>query len=140
MAVEIEKLLSLGKIPIVLIKSHDFDSFVMGYHVYKAIWTPFEKEELTAMMEPKNIEDKFAVVVKRNESVVGHLPKGKTGRFAKTIFYFLRANERNKCSLIVTGKAVNQGDGKGMKVPCKLFFSGEGSFINILKDQLLKNL
>ena len=64
MAVEIEKLLSLGKIPIVLIKSHDFDSFVMGYHVYKAIWTPFEKEELTAMMEPKNIEDKFAVVVR----------------------------------------------------------------------------
>ena len=136
MAVEIEKLLFLGKIPIVLIKSHNFDSFVMGYHVYKAIWTPFEKEELTAMMEPKNIEKKFAVVVTRNESVVGRLPKGKTGRFAKTIFYFLRANKRNKCS----GKAVDQGDGKGTKVPCQLFFSEEGSFINILKEQLLKNL
>ena len=30
--------------------------------MYKAIWTPFEKEEMTTMMKPKNIEDKFAVV------------------------------------------------------------------------------
>ena len=74
MAVEIEKLLSLDTIPTVLIKSHDFDSSVMGYHMYKAMWTLFQKEELTAMIGPKNIEDKFAVEVKRNESVVGHLP------------------------------------------------------------------
>lgn len=32
---------------------------------------------------------------------------------------------KKKCSLEITGKAVNQRDGKGMKVRCKLFFSRE---------------
>ena len=87
-------------------------------------------------MEPDNIEDKFAVAIMKKECLVGHLPKGKTGRFAKTVFYFLRSCYSNSCFLKVTGKAINQGDGKGMKVPCKLIFSAEEKFINILKLQL----
>ena len=50
-------------------------------------------------------------------SVVGYLMKGKTGRFAKTIFYFLRESPYHRCDVHVTSKAINQGDGKGMKVP-----------------------
>ena len=42
-------------------------------------------------MEPENKEDKFAVtVIGGNQSVVGHLMKAKTGRYAKSIFYFLQ--------------------------------------------------
>ena len=42
-------------------------------------------------MKPENKEDKFAVaVIGGNHSIVGHLMEGKTRRFAKTIFYFLR--------------------------------------------------
>ena len=41
-------------------------------------------------MKPENKEDKFAVtVIGGNHSIVGDLMEGKTGRFAKTIFYFL---------------------------------------------------
>ena len=50
--------------------------------------------------------------------IVGHLSKGKSGRFAKTIFYFLRSNELNSCKIIITGKRVNLGDGDGLQVPC----------------------
>ena len=50
------------------------------------LWTPVEGEELTTIMEPTNIQDKFAVLVKKKKKLVRHLPKGKTGRFAKTIF------------------------------------------------------
>ena len=56
------------------------------------------------------------------------------------IFYFLRACDSNTCSVQIVGKAINQGDGKGMKVPCKLHFAAEDSFINILKEQLQNSI
>ena len=49
--------------------------------------------------------DKFAVAVIKNKKVIGHLPLGKTGRFSKTIFYFLNC-EYNDCKVkIVDGKS-----------------------------------
>ena len=95
---------------------------------------------LTTVLEPTNIEDKFAVAVFKGDRLVGHLPLERTGKFAKTIFHFLRANISNKCSVEVTGKAINQGDGKGMKVPCKLYFSANENFIKILKEKLPKTM
>ena len=86
-----------------------------------------------------NIQKKFAVAVKKKKKLVGgHLPKGKTGRFAKTIFYFLKSCDDNCCYVKVTGKAMNQGGGMGMKVPCKLLFSAEEKFLRIFRFQLCK--
>ena len=48
--------------------------------------------------------------------------KDKGGRFAKTIFYFLRASEDHGCRVHVTGQAINQGDYKETKIPCTLTF------------------
>ena len=59
------------------------------------------------------------------DEIVGHLKKGKTGRFAKTVFYFLRADKNNSCTAIVKGKPVNLGDGESMQVPCTLHTSTE---------------
>ena len=53
-----------------------------------------------AVQEPQNIVDKYA------GKVVGHFKKEKTGQFAKIIFSFLRANKKNPCIAIVTGKAL----------------------------------
>ena len=61
----------------------------------------------------------------KDDFLVGHLPKEKARRFLKIVFYFLGACDTNTCSLEITGKAINQGDGKGMKVYCKLYFSAE---------------
>ena len=46
-------------------------------------------------MEPANPVDKYAVAIRKNNVVVGHLPLGCSSKFAKTIFYFLRADERS---------------------------------------------
>ena len=81
-------------IPIIREKELKIKSFVMGFHEYRTIWTPHENEVLITQMEPTNKKDKFAVaVIGEKDSIIGHLIKGKDGRFAKTIFsIFLRAS------------------------------------------------
>ena len=64
--------------------------------------------------------------------------KGKSGHSAKTIFYFLRADKKNDCTVVATGKAINRGDGEGMQVPCTLNFKGHRKWIDrILKQELI---
>ena len=53
------------------------------------------------------------------DEVVGHLKKGKTDRFVKTVSYYM-ADKNNSCTAIVKGKHVNLGDGEAMQVPCIL--------------------
>ena len=72
--------------------------------------------------------------------VIGHLPLGKSGKFAKTIFYFLKAAKENRCQIIVLGKVVNKNDGLGMKVPSRLIFTAEEKYTEILKERLPKLL
>ena len=43
-------------------------------------------------MEPDNHVDNLAVCVEKDQTVVGHLKKGDSGKFANTIFYFLRSD------------------------------------------------
>ena len=106
---------NLGKnidlpIPIIKEKEYQIESFVMGYYVYRNIWSPKEKDILNTEIEPSNVMDKFAVVIKNNTITAGHLPKGKTGRFCKTVFYFLKI-ENISCKVVITSpKAVNLGD------------------------------
>ena len=122
-----------GTIRIVLLVNFETPSYIKGYHEYQKIWTPFLQKELCGEMEPANPVDKYAVAVKKNNVVVGHLPLGCSGKFAKTIFYFLRADEWSECKVIVTGKPINCGDGNGMQVACLLKYHGQKSLIGILK-------
>ena len=85
---------------------------------------------------PSNPKDKYAVCVNKKECIVGHLPLGKTGNFAKTIFYFLRADEYSICEVEITGKSINLSDDEGMQVPCKLKLTGRSKFVNILQNPL----
>ena len=102
------------QMPIVVTVNFDVDSYVKGYHEYKSIWTPKVWEVLSTKREPKNVIDKYAVCVKKNNEIVGHLPLGKNGKFAKTVFYFWSADEHGLCIVLVKGKPVNLGDGDGM--------------------------
>ena len=65
----------------------DLETFIKGHHLYKDIWKPKQGEQLDILMEADNQMDKCKVCVKINEKIVGHLKKGTSGRFAKTIFY-----------------------------------------------------
>ena len=107
-------------IPAIVKASAEIDTYVKGYHVYKNIWKPTVNEELETEMEPDNVIDKYVICVKKNTSIVGHLHLGKNGKFAKMIFYFLRADQDAECKVVITGKEVNFGYGDGMQVPCKL--------------------
>ena len=76
-------------------------------------------ERITTAVEPDNV-------------VVGHLPHSKNGRFTKMIFYFLREDKHVKWKVIITGKEVNPGNGKRMKVPFSLKISGTKNMLQIL--------
>ena len=65
------------------------------------------EQALKEVPEPKNVVDKYAVCVMLGDEIVGQLKKGRTGCFAKTAFYFLRADEKGSCIVIVKDKAVN---------------------------------
>ena len=138
----IKDVLCLKKIPIVLEKSYEMKAFVMSHHVYQEMWTLFVGEKLDTAIQPNNVQDKCAVAIfqEGKKRVIGHLPLGKSGKFAKTIFDFLKAAKENRCQIIIHGKAVNQNYGLGIKVSSGLLFTAKEKFIDILKERLSKLL
>ena len=102
----------------------------------------FLGEKLDTAIQLNNVKNKYAVVIFQEEEKkdIGQLPLGKSGKFEKTIFSFLKAAKENRCQIIIYGKAVNQNDGMGMKIPSRLLFAPEERFINILKERLPKLL
>ena len=119
-------------IPAIVKVSVEIDTYVKGYHVYKNIWKPTVNEELETETEPDNVMDKYTVCVKKNTSVVGHLPLDKHGKHAKMLFYFVRADQDAECKVVITGKEVRLGDGDIMQVACKLKISDPKKMADIL--------
>ena len=124
------------EIKVIVPRNFEMVSYVNEQHVYKTLWNPLIGEFLSCNRESDKPMDKYAVCVNKENQIVGHLPLGKSGKFAKTMFYFLRADKLNSCKIAVTGKPVNLGDGEAIQVPCKLIFSGIGKCIDILKRHL----
>ena len=114
---------------IILLTYFEIRSTVMGFHVYRNKCGPVIREILNTRMEPQNEVEK---------SVIGHLPKGTSGKYVKTIFYFLRNDSVNVCKVKVTGKAVNLGDDKDMRIPCVLQFTGNSQMVLFLKEIICK--
>ena len=119
-------------IPIIIASDLIVKSFVKGYHAYKDLRKSFINKELTTAIEPNNVVDKYAVCIKKNNVIVGHLSLGKDGRFAKMIFYFLRSDRYAEYKVTVTGKEVNLHDGERMQVPSSLKISGTKNILQIL--------
>ena len=88
------------------------ESDVMGYHAYKDEWIAEIGETLSTRREPENMEDRYAVCVLKSNAIVGHLKKGQSGRYAKTVFYFLRSDPNSSCTMKVRRRAINLGNGK----------------------------
>ena len=106
---------------IILVTYFDIESKVMGFHVYQNNWEPVTGEVLKMRMELQNEVDKYAVTVFDNENnVISHLSKGKNGKYAKTIFYFLKTDPLNICHIKLVRKTINLGENKGMRIPCLL--------------------
>ena len=112
------------EIPLIVTKSIETMSYVKGHHV-----------KHFGFLLQKNV-----YWVKENQIIQRintHLHFGRSGKFAKTTFYFLRADELSSCKVITTGKPINSGESDGMQLPCELIFSGEKECIGILQKQVL---
>ena len=95
----INKIVLQDELPIILTVEISHETQIKGHHVYKDIWAPELGEHLEVQCEPENPVDKYAVCLKTsNGTIVGHLKKGKSGRFAKTIFYHLRSHPQVNCT------------------------------------------
>ena len=92
------------QIPIVAMTSIEIDSYVNGYHTYQDKWTPQIGEKLKTAIELDNIMDKYAVCVLKNNEIVGHLSKGKSRKFAKTILFFFRADQCGYCHAVLVNQ------------------------------------
>ena len=75
-------------IPIIKEKEYQIDSFVMGYHVYRNIWSPKEKDILNTEIEPSNVVDKFAVVIKIIIQLLGIYRRERLVVSVKQFFIF----------------------------------------------------
>ena len=60
-----------------------YDSEVMGYYIYQDIWEARHGEILGCFRETGNVFDPFAVCVKKDAEVVGHVPRKISPIFVK---------------------------------------------------------
>ena len=125
-----------GELPIVLVQEHEVSSFVMGYHEYRKTGAPFWGELLQCRMEQDNAVNKYTVAVMKKDRVLGHLMKGRSRKFAKTTFFFLRTDEISSATVKITGKTVNKGKGMGVEVPCSITSTGSKPMLEKLKEIL----
>ena len=102
---------------------------VRGYHVYWRVWCAVEGETLQCTREQGNSKDCYAVAVKKDGVIVGHIPI-KTSRVT---FLFLRRG--GSLQSTVTGRRQYSSDllQGGLEIPCKLLFSGRPKDIRKLK-------
>ena len=68
--------------------SFNLEGVIRGHHVYKTIWTPSIGETLSVVVEEGNEHDSYAVAVKKNSDIVGHVP-----RELSQIFYFFLVHD-----------------------------------------------
>ena len=70
-------------------------SRVSCIRVYKDIWDAAIGEVLVCEREPRNVEDRYTIAVKKDETVIGHSPRNLSSVFA---FYTTRRDDRLYCN------------------------------------------
>ena len=79
--------------------SFEAQSCIRGYHIYKAVWTPYIGETMLCSRELTNGHDPFVVKVSQlhgeDERIVGHLPR----KISSICSIFLRKSGKNSTSL-----------------------------------------
>ena len=68
-----------------------------GYHVYESIWAAAVAEQIGCirLREPLNARDRYAVALKKDDVVIGHLPQ-KISQIC-SLFYQKRRNNQVYC-------------------------------------------
>ena len=82
----VETICFQDEIPVILNASLELETYIKRHHVYKKVWTPEVGKKLNVLMELDNRIDKFAVCVEKDQTVVGPLKKGDSGKFERRFF------------------------------------------------------
>ena len=103
---------------------------IRGYHVYREIWEAAVGEVLTCEREAQNENDRYAVAVKKDGVVIGHLPR----KVSRVCSLFIRRGGRLCCT--VTGIKRYSADlpQGGLEIPCcPIFYSAKAEDLTKLK-------
>ncbi len=103
--------------------AHEYcvSSCVHGHHIYQDVWSPVVRETLSCIRETNNDEDRHAIAVFKQGSVVGHLPR----RINKLCSIFIRRG--GTIEVTVSGSRRHSRDlpQRGLEVPCEIKFKIE---------------
>ena len=108
-----------------MMASYDVESVVRGHHVYKTVWQPDIGEKLALEQERNNPHDKYTVSVKKEDIIVGHVPR----EHSKLFWHFIQHSGIITCC--ITGK---RKKGIGLEVPCTYSFRGKKSLVDRMKQ------
>ena len=105
---------------------------VHGYHVYRRIWSSAVEEILYCEREPTNSQDRYAVAVKKDETVIGHLPR----KVSRVCSLFLRRGGTVCCRVSESRRYSSYLH--RLEIPYEVIFTAKAEEINKLK-RLLKS-
>ena len=108
---------------------------MVAIYIYKNIWDAVIGEEIQCERELANEHNRYAVVVRKDRTIIGHLPRGTSWACS----LFLRRGNSITCH--VTGHrrySANLTQG-GLEVPCTLHFEGEVKDVAKLKKFMKSN-
>ena len=97
--------------------------------MYESIWAVAHGERIGCIREPLNANDRYAIALKKDGAVIGHLPQ----KISRICSLFIRRGGTIEC--IVTGTRRYSSDlpQGGLEIPYSLLFSGEKKEINKVK-------
>ena len=107
----------------------EIGSCIRGYHVYQSVWMPVLGEELICLREPFNSVDRYAVCVKKDDDIVGHLPK----KISRICSLFLCRGGNISCIVAGSRRYSSDLSQGGLEIPCSLLFRGKQKDVQNLK-------
>jgi len=111
----------------------EMSCYICGYQFYCNIWDAVIGKEVECVREPLNENDRYAVVVIKDDIIIGHLPRN----ISRVCSLFLRRGGSIICT--VTGSRRYSADlpQGGLEIPCLLLFKAQHKEIQKLKTLLL---
>ena len=118
-------------------ESHEVESCVRGFHVYKDKWTPTIGETLSCELEDGNLFDPYAVAIKKGTNVIGHIPR----KISAACSLFLEMSGTLTCEITDSNHQYSfdlpQG---GLQIPCKLVFKSRDATLMKKMKWLVKTV
>ena len=110
------------------------NSCVRGYHVYKENWTAGIGEVLSCARDRGNREDPYAVAIKKEGSVVGHVPRA----ISCICTIFIRKHGTITCTITGTRRFSSDLPQGGLELPCEYTFSGSEDIVRTTRKRIME--